>query len=129
MSIRDAASVKEFNSRGFGAGGLPPCFFSHLARNWFVGLGESLAGGGAGPHVGGDSSCYGPGMKLMDLLPALHPEDAMPPSNMFGGVGVLGGGGEAGPVKVRRIMVPSSQVRGRRGGRGQKRRRINRTGK
>ena len=64
------AKLAEYDSQGFGAGGLPPSFFAHLARNWKAFLKPvTNSGGGARaplqqsgedangeePNVGGDS--------------------------------------------------------------------------
>ena len=131
---------REFNKRGFGAGGLPPLFFSHANRNWTQIIGRT--GKEPLPKLGEvqvvDGEVYGPGMGLAKL----------PQIEMHSG----GGGGrielqgreerrvvEAGEAMVKRlkllgkpglkagiVRVLGSQVKQHEGGRGQKRARVRR---
>ena len=43
--MRQVTKSKEFNSKGFGAGGLAPLTFSHLNRNWVQSLPDFLTHG------------------------------------------------------------------------------------
>lgn len=126
--------MKDFNKRGFGAGGLPPSFFSHLSRNWSGGVGDSILAGGVASVLAdemeeGVDMYYGPGVGLMDL-PQDHgepgvsvPADVSGPSTSEQAFLEEGEEGQGeGLRKVRRVMVPSSQVKPRQGGRGRERR-------
>lgn len=61
--MRKKANDIDLNQQGFGAGGLPPSFFSHWSKNWTpcvvgtrVGLVEGEAGKGEEPWEPGSRS-------------------------------------------------------------------------
>lgn len=137
--------MEEFNSKGFGGGGLPPLFFSHLSRNWAVTHQSALSAHQSAlsaHHVDqeqgeGDADCYyGPGVELTDISGGWK---GGVESSTDVGVALLDLEGEGhdeegeveeeeeeeerrvqGPAnKKQRVLVPSSELKQHRGGRGQ----------
>ena len=77
-SRQDPVVSEEYNQKGFGAGGLPPLFYSHLSRNWTtastsVQAPPSTDLSPSHPPCSADyqsEAChYGPGMGLQGLHP------------------------------------------------------------
>ena len=127
VGLREPAQVEEFNTRGFGAGGLPPLLFSHLSRNWIIHplvVTTPLKGHTPSPPPAAATSegawmgrGYGPGVGLTDL-----PTGGLIEGDVLEVEGEgEGEGGEESPAKRVCLMVPSSEVKQYQGGRGRER--------
>ena len=63
LKTKSLKASKEFDTLGFGAGGLPPMAFSHLARNWT----QMMPNSTFGDVIAEDGGDYGPGVGLISL--------------------------------------------------------------
>ena len=129
QSVRFAAKSKEFNSRGFGAGGLTPLKFAHLPKNWVQSLPDFLTEGELvlGNFMKGKSrsDSYGPGMSL-DKLPEVSlqsdqdgdSENPLPLSRKRSSSFLRHEAGSKRKKTVEPVITSSSAVKSFTGGKG-----------
>ena len=140
-------AIKNFNSKGFGAGGVAPLTFSHLNRNWATTLPSFTIKAPLGEELVLEGTQYGPGVSL-PTRPGAREEDMRECSYSAVSVEEEVSGGEefvreegeeeerlpsssseeedaeVGRKKKRqKVMVPSGEVKCHQGGRGRSRHR------
>ena len=124
---------EDFNRRGFGAGGLNPLMFSHLNRNWgnttsqFNFREKGSASSRCGKQGDGpDGKAYGPGMGLFSIPEAdMQWSTTQEQSSEPGEVSKQAGRSQPPPAskkpKLATVVVPTSEVKARSGGKGYQR--------
>ena len=133
---RSSSEKAEYDSKGFGAGGLAPLKFAHMPKNWVQGLPDFLTEGellsGEFIKTGSGSEVYRPGMGL-STLPRVnlqsHEEDdgksSLPrPQTLGKRLPSSFEGNDCGGVSIKKkkklgtVPTPSSSIQSHTGGKG-----------